>query len=92
MVNLYSLYFYISFIEIFFFFFRLKNGDSLRMHMARHRSKPIECPTCQKVLPNKHSFNNHMIYTHGNRTYACHVCGKEYKKRFRLKVIIFEDL
>lgn len=56
------------------------------MHMARHRSKPIQCEICQKVLPNKHSYNNHMIYTHGNRTYACHVCGKEYKKRFRLKV------
>lgn len=71
-------------------YFRLKHEVGLRKHLARHRveveNDVVNCPICNKVLPNKKSLKNHTQYVHGEKRYQCTLCDKSFMTSTILKV------
>ncbi|KAG4071025.1 hypothetical protein HA402_001462 [Bradysia odoriphaga] len=66
----------------------LKHELSLRKHMKRcpqSNCVPVNCPICDKVLPNRPALNCHISNNHGTRRHQCTFCDKTFKTPKSLK-------
>ena len=66
-------------------FYRLKNDNSLRKHLARHKRISCVCPICNKVIPNKYDFSKHKQDVHSDIAYTCSICNKKFKRSVNLR-------
>nr|XP_019533176.2 transcription factor grauzone [Aedes albopictus] len=64
----------------------MKNVRSLRSHLKRCKSDPVNCDICGKECSNAFSLQSHKKFVHSNAPmYACSFCAKPFKRLLRLK-------
>lgn len=67
---------------------RYKNKLTIRMHfLYRHKQKPVICPTCGKLSPNKKALTVHKrIHREDYKErFKCPICEKGFRDRTKLR-------
>lgn len=71
---------------------RYKNKLTIRMHfLYRHKQKPVICPICGKLSPNKKALTVHKrIHREDYKErFKCPICEKGFRDRTKLRVFTF---
>uniref|UniRef100_S4RZX4 PR/SET domain 15 n=1 Tax=Petromyzon marinus TaxID=7757 RepID=S4RZX4_PETMA len=54
-----------------------EDGDAETEGRNKYRKEPSPCPVCNKVFSCRSNMNKHLL-THGDKKYACEICGRRF--------------